>query len=113
MLVNGHGQTIKRETIATGLPEDGRSPMFETTLKETLGIRKFLEMSMADLRDQVEKASKDMLVTPRQFKHIKAHAVILTAWMVSALEMVDGMLADAKAKSDQSFADQKRSYSGC
>lgn len=79
------------------VPPRGAEPIFETTTAETLGIRKFLEMSMTDLRDQVTRASKDRKVHPKQFKQIKAHAMILTTWMVSALQMVDGMLAEAKA----------------
>lgn len=102
-----------RSTITSGAPADGRTLMFETDLVETLGIRKFLEMSMADLRDQVAKAGKDPKVNAKKFKMIKANATILTAWMVSALEMVDGMLAEAKARSETSLAEQKRSYTGC
>lgn len=102
-----------RSAIASGAPADGCTPMFETNLAETLGIRKFLEMSMADLRDQVAKAGKDPKVHVKQFKMIKAHATILTAWMVSALEMVDSMLAEAKARSETSLAEQKRRFTGC
>lgn len=70
-------------------------PIFETTLEETLGIRKFLEMSKADLREQLKRAAKH---NPRRFKEMRAHAAVLIAWMDSALEMVDNMLAEAKAR---------------
>lgn len=91
------GSEWRPESPERFVPPRGAEPLFETTTAETLGIRKFLEMSMADLRDQVTRASKDRAVPPKQFKQIKAHAMILTTWMVSALQMVDGMLAEAKA----------------
>lgn len=82
-------------------------PIFETDLVETLGIRKFIEMSLADLNDQVTKASKDRAMSPKQFD------LIVTAWLTSALQTVDGMLADAKARSNESLAEQKKAYTGC
>lgn len=91
------GSEWRSESPECFVPPCGAEPLFETTTSETLGIRKFLEMSMADLRDQVTRASKDRKVHPKQFKQIKAHAMILTTWMVSALQMVDGMLAETKA----------------
>ena len=84
----------RRETIASGQPADGVSPMFETNLLETLGIRKFIEMSIADIRTQLENASKDG--TPRKlFLAQQQNAFVITAWLASALMMVDGMLASA------------------
>lgn len=88
-------------------------PLFEANLIETLGIRKFIEMSLADLNDQVTKASKDRAMSPKQFDLIKLNAMIVTAWLTSALQTVDGMLADAKARSSESLAEQKKAYTGC
>lgn len=79
----------------TAKPEG--EPLFECNLTELLGIRKFLEMSMADLREQVEKASRDAALTTKQFNSIKTHALILTTWMGSALQMTGNMLSTAKA----------------
>jgi hypothetical protein len=83
------------ETAASGAPHDGCAPLFETNLTETLGIRKFLVMSMEDLQDQVKRAAKDRSMHPKQFRAIKAQALLLTNWMTSALQMVDGMLGAA------------------
>lgn len=95
----------RRETIASGQPADGQSPMFETTLMETLGIRKFIEMSIADIRTQLEKASRDG--TPRKlFLAQKQNAFVITAWLTSALMMVDGMLASAALTADKPLADE-------
>jgi hypothetical protein len=80
------------------VPPRGAEPIFSTDLPETLGIRKFLEMSMADLREQIKHASKDSSISPKRFRQMKTHATILTVWMVSALEMVDNMLSEAKAR---------------
>ena len=49
---------VVNSTAASGAPPDGQAPMFETNLQETLGIRKFIEMSIADLRTQLEQAAK-------------------------------------------------------
>jgi hypothetical protein len=96
-----------RETIASGQPADGVSPMFETTLMETLGIRKFIEMSIADIRTQLEKASRDG--TPRKlFLAQKQNAFVITAWLTSALMMVDGMLASAAISNPTPLADEMR-----
>ena len=66
-------------------------PAFETTLAETLAIRKFIEMSISDIRTQLERAAKDG--TPRKlFLAQKSNATVITAWLTSALMMVDGML---------------------
>ena len=99
---------IKRQlTAASGVPPDGQSPLFETTLLETLGIRKFIEMSIADIRIQLEKAAKDG--TPRKlFLAQKQNAHVITAWLLSALMMVDGMLASAAASQPNALADEMR-----
>jgi hypothetical protein len=96
----------RRETIATGQPPDGKTPMFETTLQETLGIRKFIEMSIADLRTQLEIASKDG--TPRKlFLAQKQNAFVITAWLTSALIMVDGMLQDAASRATKPLSEMR------
>lgn len=79
-------------TAVSGAPGDGETPMFETTLMETLAIRKFVEMSIDDIRTQVTRAAKDG--TPRKlFEAQKQNAFVITAWLTSALMTVDGMLA--------------------
>ena len=81
--------------------------MFETTLMETLGIRKFIEMSIADIRTQLEKAAKDD--TDRKlFAAQKQNAFVITALLTSALMMVDGMLASAAATENKPLADEMR-----
>lgn len=85
-------------------------PIFTTDLAETLGIRKFLEMSIADLETQVRAAARDPRTPAKHFSQVKANAVVITAWLVSALEMVDGMLAQAKAASPEPLADQQRGF---
>ena len=86
-------------------PATGQEPAFETTLAETLAIRKFIEMSLADIKGQLERAAKDG--TPRRvFAQQKASAVIITAWLTSALMMVDGMLAEAAARTNTTLANQ-------
>jgi hypothetical protein len=99
---------VKRQsTAASGAPPDGQSPMFETTLMETLGIRKFIEMSIADIRTQLEKAARDG--TPRKlFLAQQQNAFVITAWLTSALMMVDGMLASAAATQPTTLADEMR-----
>lgn len=98
---------VLESTAASGAPPDGQSPMFETTLMETLGIRKFIEMSVADIRVQLEKASRDG--TPqRLFLAQKQNAFVITAWLTSALMMVDGMLASAAITEQTTLADEMR-----
>ena len=80
-------------TAVSGAPPDGATPMFETTLLETLAIRKFVQMSIDDIRTQLALAAKDG--TPRKlFLAQKQNAFVITAWLTSALMMVDGMLAE-------------------
>ena len=82
-----------------------REPAFETTLAETLAVRKFIEMGLSDLRFQIEAAAKDG--TPRRlFLQQKSNATVITAWLTSALMMVDGMLAEAAARSTNTLADE-------
>ncbi len=96
---------LRRSTAASGSPPDGQSPMFETTLVETLGIRRFIEMSVADIRTQLEKAARDG--TDRGlFAAQKQNAFVITAWLTSALMMVDGMLASAAATENKPLADE-------
>ena len=98
---------LRQSTAASGASPDGQSPMFETTLMETLGIRKFIEMSIADIRTQLEKASRDG--TDRKlFAAQKQNAFVITAWLTSALMMVDGMLANAALASNTNLADEMR-----
>jgi hypothetical protein len=101
---------IKRHsqsTAASGAPPDGQSPIFETTLLETLGIRKFIEMSIADIRTQLEKASRDG--TDRKlFLAQKQNAHVITAWLLFALMMVDGMLASAAITNQNTLAEEMR-----
>ena len=98
---------LANSTAASGAAPDGQSPMFETTLMETLGIRKFIEMSIADIRTQLEKASRDG--TDRKlFAAQKQNAFVITAWLTSALMMVDGMLASAAATENKPLADEMR-----
>ena len=48
-------------------------------------------MSISDIRTQLERAAKDG--TPRKlFLAQKSNATVITAWLTSALMMVDGML---------------------
>jgi len=96
---------LRASTAASGAPPDGRNPMFETSLQETLGIRKFIEMSIADIRSQLERAAIDG--TPRKlFNAQKANGFIITAWLTSALMTVDGMLSDAAARSTTTLAQE-------
>ncbi len=98
---------IRQSTAASGAAPDGQSPMFETTLMETLGIRKFIEMSIADIRTQLEKAARDG--TDRKlFAAQKQNAFVITAWLTSALMMVDSMLASAAATENKPLADEMR-----
>jgi hypothetical protein len=101
----------RSETTATGAPADGETPLFETTLEETLGIRKFIEMSIADMRVQLEAASKDRGLPAKKFKQMKTSAIIVTAWLTSSLEMVDGMLRDAATRGGRTLAQELRSRS--
>ena len=94
-------------TAASGAPPDGKSPMFETTLVETLAIRKFVEMSIADIRAQLERAAKDG--TPRKlFLAQKQNGYVITAWLTSALMTVDAMLGEAAARSTTPLAQELR-----
>jgi hypothetical protein len=98
---------VLESTAASGAPSDDQMPVFETNLQETLGIRKFIEMSMADLRTQLEKAARDG--TPKhKFAAMKQNAFVITAWLTSALMMVDGMLASAALKENKPLADEMR-----
>jgi hypothetical protein len=94
-------------TAASGAPLDGQTPLFETNLQETLGIRKFIEMSMADLRIQLEKAARDG-TQPKQFAAMKQNAFVITAWLTSALMTVDAMLQDAATRSSDQLATKIR-----
>lgn len=73
----------------------GRAPLFETNLAETLGIRKFLVMSLEDIQIQIRHAARDPAVHPKRFRSMKVNAMVITAWLTSALQMVDGMLGAA------------------
>lgn len=98
---------LRATTAASGAPADGRSPMFETTLVETLAIRKFVEMSIADIRAQLERAAKDG--TPRKlFLAQKQNGYVITAWLTSALMTVDAMLGEAAARSTTPLAQELR-----
>lgn len=99
---------LKLPKTATAVPPTTETPpLFETDLSETLGIRKFIEMSMADLRSQLEIAAKDG--TPRkQFLEMKANAFVITAWLTSALMTVDGMLQDAATRTNKLLAEEAR-----
>ena len=102
---------LANSTAASGASPDGQSPMFETTLMETLGIRKFIEMSIADIRTQLEKAASDG--TDRKlFAVQKQNAFVITAWLTSALMMVDSMLASAAATENKPLADEMRTEDG-
>ena len=100
-------KNLKQSTAASGAPSNGQTPMFETTLLETLGIRKFIEMSIVDIRTQLEKASRDG--TDRKlFAAQKQNAFVITAWLTSALMMVDGMLASAALTDNTNLTDEMR-----
>jgi hypothetical protein len=77
------------------------APLFETNLQETLGIRKFLIMSLEDTRQQIALAARDPKVSRAHFNRMKANALVITAWLTSALEMVDGMLGAAAPQPEQ------------
>lgn len=111
--VNRNGLFIVNPETKKPIPTPEPELLFEADLAETLGIRKFIEMSLADLNDQVTKASKDSAIPAKQFDLIKLNAMIVTAWLTSALQTVDGMLAEAKARSSESLAEQKKAYTGC
>jgi hypothetical protein len=70
----------------------GPQPLFETNLQETLGIRKFLVMSLEDTCQQIALAARDPKVTRARFNRMKVNAMVITAWLTSALAMVDQML---------------------
>ena len=96
---------LRSSTAASGAPADGKTPAWESTLQETLGIRKFIEMSIADIRQQLERAAKDG--TPRKtFLAQKANGFVITAWLTSALMTVDGMLAEAAVRSSNGLANE-------
>ena len=102
---------LRATTAASGAPADGRSPMFETTLVETLAIRKFVEMSIADIRAQLERAAKDG--TPRKlFLAQKQNGYVITAWLTSALMTVDVMLGEAAARSSNGLAQELKEGEG-
>jgi hypothetical protein len=77
------------------------APLFETNLTETLGIRKFLIMSLEDTRQQIALAARDPQVSRAHFNRMKVNAVVITAWLTSALEMVDQMLGTAASQPEQ------------
>ena len=86
-------------------------PAFETTLAETLAVRKFIELGISDLRQQLEQAARDTDLgrhgtSKKLFNAQKANAVVITAWLTSALMMVDGMLAEAAARTNSTLAQE-------
>lgn len=96
-------------TAASGAPPDSEAPLFECSLAENLGIRKFLIMSMEDLKGQMEQASRQTKTgqLPRkQFNQMMNSSIILTAWMTSALATCDAMLADAAARTPGLLSDE-------
>lgn len=82
-------------TPVNGAAPASRQPLFETNFAETLGIRKFLVMSLEDIQMQVKRAARDPALHPKQFRALKVNAMVVTAWLTSALQMVDGMLGAA------------------
>ena len=97
-LVNLNGSAMPTKAPA---PE----PAFETSLNETLAIRKFIEMSIEDIKAQTEQAARDRV---KDFESIKHNAFVITAWLTSALLMVDGMLSEAAARSKSTLADEMK-----
>jgi len=88
-------QVLQQRADSAVAAPAGPAPLFETNLQETLGIRKFLVMSLEDVRAQLAAAAKDPKVPRAHFNRMKVNAMVITAWLTSALAMVDQMLGAA------------------
>jgi hypothetical protein len=88
-------RVLQRRTESAVAAPAGPQPLFETNLQETLGIRKFLVMSLEDMRQQIATAAQDPKVTRAHFNRMKVNAMVITAWLTSALAMVNQMLGAA------------------
>lgn len=97
MTINGSlARKLCGTSAVNGAPYDGRAPLMETNLVETLAIRKFLVTSLEDVKRQVEGQAKAPNVTIKQFQDIKAGGALITSWLLGVLQTVDGMLAQAR-----------------
>ena len=89
------------ETAASGAPVDGQSPLFELDLLGMLAVRKFLEMSQADLVQSLRVLSVDPRVSRKQFLESKQVADLLCTWMAGCTGTIDTMLQNAKLKNEK------------
>lgn len=79
-------------TLASGAPADGRTPLIELSVPETLAVRRWLEMAERDMVDQVGAAAKANL-TKADFEATKRTASIIGAYLGHAKATCDAQLA--------------------
>jgi hypothetical protein len=61
------------------------NPILETTVAESLVLKKFLTWALADILYQIDMVSKDKTVTRKQFLEAKYSAELISAYLTSML----------------------------
>ncbi len=74
-----------------GVPEG--EPVFETTVAETMAVKKWIEFSLNDIYYQLDQISKDKKTRPAQFKEAKQTAEILATFLLNTLASLDAKLS--------------------
>jgi hypothetical protein len=85
----------KKRTInapATAIPKDAldpKAPVIETTLMETIVIRKFVQFQLEDIQYQLGEMAKTKGLRPHEFKDAKATAQLLAGYLMNILAELD------------------------
>lgn len=83
----------KRETIATGEPADGKTPLTELTLPEMLAVQKWVRSAVADIVIQAQRSAKEPNMTAKRLAPILENAELITLYLGATDTQIEQMLA--------------------
>lgn len=92
----------------TAIPKDAGKligePSCDTTVAETIAIRKFLRFMLDDIQFQLGQVAQDRKVRPHAFKEAKYTAEILATYLLNTLEELEQRLSTVAMPEDKTDA---------
>ena len=87
-----HAQT------AVAAPPADKAPMFESSLVETLAIKRFLGFALADIKYQLQMMAADRTMARRHFNENKAAALLISEYLVALVKDIEENLETMQTK---------------
>ena len=82
----------RAETAVTAPPAKD-APLFESSLIETLAIKRFLGFALADIKYQLQMMAADQTMAKRYFRENKQAALLISEYLIGLIKDIDENLS--------------------